>query len=284
MSRKKTLQNSPKDLQSQAMNRLSFLMILIISIVSLRSISRAESAPEANVLFQNALTAYKKKNLEEAKQLFSQILKTTPSSEVYYDLGLVEYESKNLGPAVANWRKALALDPNNQLADQSLLFIKKRIEHPELNRHTDNFEVLRERLLNHSQLEYLVLFSCFIFLGSSWLLLSYIGERRRSREQELTVPTLPWTMPIMALLLVISIGMSGAKIYDSSLVRATVLPSKIQVLSAPDAESTQLFELFEGLEVIVESSQGEYVQVSFPGGMTGWTLRKNLMLNDGQES
>lgn len=236
------------------------------------------------MLFQKAIESYKKQAFDDARKFFTELLSQNKSSEVYYDLGLVEYDSKNLGPAVANWRKAIALDPHNQLAQDSLNFIQKRIEHPELNRQIDNFEMLRNRILIHSQIEYLALLSILIFGCASWLFLSYLGERKRSREQELSPPPVPWVFGVLLVLFFLSFFLSGAKVYDLTLARATVLPSKIQVLSAPDPESTTLFELFEGLEVIVDSSHDDFLQITFPGGMSGWTLKKNLMLNGGSET
>ncbi len=242
------------------------------------------STADSNTLFQASVAAYKKHSLDEARQLFTQFLNKAASSEGFYDLGLVEYESKNIGAAVALWRRALELDPHNQLANDSLNFIQKRIEHPELNRQNDSFEILRERVLNRTQVEYLFLLTAFIFATFFWLLFSYLGEKKRSREQELAAPPIPWVAGILFCLLILSTVISSAKLYDLTILRATVLPTKISVLSAPDAESTQLFELFEGLEVIVEASQGDYLQVTFPGGMTGWTLKKNLMLTRGRDT
>ncbi len=261
---------------------LSFILAVLLWINGHAAF--AQDRPDANSIFQKATAAYKKQNLDEAKLLFTEFLNKTPSSEVYYNLGLVEYEAKNIGPAVGFWRKALELDPHNRLAEQSLAFIQKRIEHPELNRQNDNLEILHERLLKHSQLEYLTLLSVFIFVAATWLLLSYLGERRRSREQQLAQPALPWISGLLFVLFIFSSFISGAKLYDLNVSRATVLLNKISVLSAPDPESTLLFELFEGLEVVVESSHGDYLQVTFPGGMTGWTLKKNLLLNGGHET
>ena len=281
---KKILQNAIKDLQSQAMHRLTISFFLSLLVWTFGCDSFAQSTNDPHTIFQQATEAYKSHKFDDARQLFTQFLSQTPSSEAYYDLGLVEFDSKNLGPAVAFWRKAIELDPHNQLANDSLSLVQKRIEHPELNRQSDFYEVLRERVLNHAQIEYLFLLTAFIFAAASWLLLSYLGERKKSREQELAAPPIPWVAGLLFCILTLSTLVSGAKLYDLNIPRATVLPNKIQVLSAPDPESTQLFELFEGVEVIVESSQGDYLQVTFPGGMTGWTLKKNLLLTSGRET
>ncbi len=305
---KKILQNAIKVLQLQTMlkrQRTPFLIATIfIKFWTFGSLGLAQSTEtnsdaaspqpthveaatknqglDSNSIFQAAVAAYKKHNLDEARQLFSQFLSKASSSEALYDLGLVEYDAKNIGTAVALWRKATEIDPNNQLAHESLNFIQKRIEHPELNRQNDSFEVLREKVLNHTRIEYLFLLSAFILGAFLWLLVSYLGERKRSREQELPGPPIPWIASILFCIFILSGLVSSSKLYDLNIPRATVLPAKISVLSAPDAESTQLFELFEGLEVVVESSQGDYFQVTFPGGMTGWTLKKNLMLTSGR--
>ena len=283
MYTKKTLQISLKDLQSRTMFRyaMKIFIALVMWTFCNKAFAQATVAPVSD--FQEAMAAYKKQDFDSAKLLLTKFLQNTPSSEAYFDLGLVEFETKHTGAAVANWRKALQLDPQNQMALDSLHSVLKKLDHPELNRQSDSFEIFREQFLNQVKIEYLFLLTALLFVLDSWLFISYLGERKRSREQELAAPRPAWLAGIILIFFMLSLGLSGAKIYDLSQARATVLPTKIEVLSAPDPSSTSLFDLFEGLEVIVQEAQGEFYQVSFPGGMTGWTLKKNLMITAGSE-
>ncbi len=263
------------------MFRYAMKIFIFILLWTFGHNSFAESATAPASEFQEAMAAYKKQDFEGAKRQLTDFIQNTPSSEAYFDLGLVYFETKQLGPAIAHWRKALSLDSHNQGARDSLRSVQKKVEHPELSRQSDSFEILREQVLDQMKIEHIFLLTAFLFTASAWLLINYIGERKKSREQELPSPRLPWVGGFLFLLFVVSVSLSAAKFYDIAQTRATVLPPKIEVLSAPDAASTALFDLFEGLEVIVQDSQGDFYQVTFPGGMTGWTLKKNLMITSG---
>jgi tetratricopeptide (TPR) repeat protein len=259
----------------------TFIIALLWTFCN-KSFAQAPASPASE--FQEATEAYKKQDFVNTKLLLNKFLKNTPSSEAYFDLGLVYFETKQLGPAIANWRKAIEIDPSNQMAKTSLITVQKKIEHPELSRQADSFEILHQQLLEQLKVEQLFLLTAFLFASSSWLLISYFGERKRSLEQELPAPRLPWIGTALSLLFLASTALSAAKFYDMSATRATILTAKVDVLSAPDLASTSLFDLFEGLEVIIQDSQGDFYQISFPGGMTGWILKKNLMITSGSES
>lgn len=259
----------------------TFILVLLWTFCNK---SFAQTAIRPTSEFQEAIEAYKKQDFENAKLLLTKFLEANKSSEAYFDLGLVHFETKQLGPAIANWRKALELDPSNQMARTSLASVEKKIEHAELNRQTDSFEIFHRQILEDLKVEHIFLLNALLFASSGWLFISYFGERKRSREQELAPPRLPWVASTLVTLFFLSTLLSAVKFYDMNQLRATVLAAKADVLSAPDEASTPLFNLFEGLEVIVQDSQGEFYQVTYPGGMTGWVSKKNLMITSGSES
>ena len=120
------------------------LILVLLWTFCNKSFAQAPIRPGSE--FQEAVEAYKKQDFENAKILLTQFLETNQSSEAYFDLGLVQFETKHLGSAVANWRKALELDPSNQMARTSLASVEKKIEHSELSRQADNFEIFHHQI------------------------------------------------------------------------------------------------------------------------------------------
>jgi hypothetical protein len=76
-------------------------------------------------------------------------------------------------------------------------------------------------------------------------------------------------------------ALSVAKVIDQSTLRGTIIAKKIESRSTPDMTGTSLFDLYEGLEVIVRQSTDSWVQVTYPGGPTGWIPKDAILTLDG---
>jgi hypothetical protein len=114
------------------------------------------------------------------------------------------------------------------------------------------------------------LFSAIFLLTGSWLLLRYFGARRRALLDEQPLPPFPTVGIVLSLGFFVMSFLAVAKAVDQSSLRGTVLPKKIEARSTPDAAGTVLFDLYEGLEVIVQQANDSWIQVTYPGGPTGW--------------
>ena len=104
------------------------------------------------------------------------------------------------------------------------------------------------------------------------------------------MPPFPSVAVIAGVLFVSGAALSASKAYDQSVIRGTIISKQVPVLSSPDSSATQLFDLYEGLEVIVRQFSSEksadaenngakkdWVQVSYPGGSTGWIPRSSIV-------
>ncbi len=70
-----------------------------------------------------------------------------------------------------------------------------------------------------------------------------------------------------------------------------MVTEKVEARTSPGQDQAVLFDLFEGMEVIVRESiktgaEGEnsqhWVQVTYPGGMTGWIPAETMMHTSGK--
>lgn len=229
----------------------------------------AKSSGESH--FRTGIEAYQKGDADEARAAFAQALQVSSENpNALYNLALIEQDLGRTGMAIALWRKALALNPGYQPARQALNWATDRLERKEIPHDTEIWETFRTSALVQFSLESFLLVTVLLLFLSGWLLLGYFGKRRQARLDEKPTPKPSFSVLLFSTLFVLFAGLSLSKTFDQQSLRATVIPKKIEVRSTPDPEGTVLFDLHEGLEVIVRDSMGEWRQVTYPGGPTGW--------------
>lgn len=231
----------------------------------------------SEALFQQGLGAFQKADYKQARTSFQEALKGGDNPYVLFDLGLTEQRLGNNGPAMALWRKALAIKPDFTRAHQALGWIKPKLEHGEISHEVELWESFRAHALVTIPLWYYLL-ACAAFLAAAgWFCLRYSGMRRRSRLDERPMPPFPWFAGVLTLGFLATLFLSVAKIYDQAIERGTIIEKKIEARSSPASDSTPLFDLYEGIEVIVRGRSDDWTQVTYPGGSTGWIPSRALL-------
>jgi tetratricopeptide (TPR) repeat protein len=234
-------------------------------------------ADGADAQFQAGVAAFQKNDLKSARASFESALKLDPAHVVtLFDLGLLESKEGHNGRAIALWRKALALAPEFRPAREAIEFTRGKLERAEIPHEVETWEQLREMALAYVVLEKFVVISAVSFFFSVWLLLGFFGAKRRALLDEKPLPGFPFVATISAVLFVASAALTVAKILDMQELRGTVVAKKVEARSTPDQGGTPLFDLYEGLEVIVRQTSGNWIQVNYPGGSTGWVPRASV--------
>jgi tetratricopeptide (TPR) repeat protein len=227
--------------------------------------------------FRNAIGAYQKNDFKTARASLQSALKASAENPILlYDLGLTEEKDGHLGLAMALWRKALAVQPGFTPADHALNWTRPKLEHSDISHEVEFWESLRSTMLVTTPLNRYLGSSAVLLLLGGWLFFRYMGQRRQARLDEKSMPPFPTVALIFTVLFLITASLSAAKAYDETVVRGTIVVKKIEARSSPDPSATALFDLYEGLEVIFQKESGEWVQVSYPGGSTGWIPRTSL--------
>lgn len=256
------------------------LILLSIACVLVGEICFSQSAEE---LFHQGVSSYQKNDLDHAREQFTQSLKLQPNNvQLLYNLGLTEMKAKHPGLALGLWRKALALEPSNDDVSFAIRFAENSQQERLSSRGGDLFESLHRGLLRETSLGNLVMINLFLFAFAGWILIRYFAQRTRSIENEEPSPPTPYVGILFVVLLLASASLLAAKAYDLSLQRATITLEKVEVKTSPDSSAATLFELFEGLEVIVRQSQGDWLQVSYPGGLAGWVPSNSVFVTSGR--
>ncbi len=237
----------------------------------------------AKELFQAGVTSFQKNELDQAREHFTASLKISTSADTLYNLGLVEHKAKNEGLALGLWRKALVLEPTNGDIQHAIGFAERALPQQPVSRGGDLFESFHQKFLSQISLMSLIVVNLALLAFAGWILIRYFALKSRSIENEEPSPPIPYIGFIFVAGLLVSAVTLGAKAYDLTLTRATIADEKVEVKTSPDAQAATLFELFEGLEVIVRQSHDDWLQVNYPGGLSGWVPAKAVLVSSGRQ-
>lgn len=246
------------------MKRLVILFLLISSV---------SFAQNSNELFASANALYKNGKYQEAIKLYNKIeAEDKVSSELYYNLGNCYYKLNKVAPTIYNYEKALKLNPNNEDAQNNLIFAKRLT--------LDRIEVLPKTALqrfNESFLQKLsydgwaitaVLFSILVAV----LFLLYYFAHSSSKKRLFFIGSI-----ISLLLLITSLGITFNQYKKAkSTVEAIIFAEKTPVKSEPTKNADETFTLHEGTKVNVIDAVDDWKKIKLSDGKIGWMLAKNL--------
>ncbi len=270
----------------------SGILIIILSIsgicatfvpcVAKAGDTKADS-PDAH--FAAAIDAIKKNDLDSARQSLLEIDKKYPKQlAVLHNLALIAVKKNQLGPAIAIWRKAQYEYPTDENIDASILWTLKKLPKTELTKDYDIWESIRNNVLHKTSPLFTVILSVLIMVLGGWSLLRWTARRQRALDQETAIPPLPIAGITLTVVFLFLTSIAVCQFIDRVDIRGTVLPQKTEVRSAADSTATVLFEIFEGMEVLVLDSRTvgdtSWRRIHYPGGMSGWVKETDIMTTD----
>lgn len=245
------------------------------------------TAPTENLtfdqLFRNGVTSYQAKDFAKSADSFKKALVLQDSNAAALtNLGLAEYNLGNEGLAIAYWRKAIDIDPDFFPAISAVRYALDKLPVKEIPHEIETWERIRDYTLTPVPIQaYLILSALFLF-SAGWLLITFAGKRKIAMETEQAPPGIPTLGVIFALCFVLCTALGILKSIDSGIARGTIVSEKISAQSAPGEGQASLFDLYEGLEVKIRSASGDWLQVTYPGALTGWLPKSSLMQTSGR--
>lgn len=257
---------------------LVFLVLTLGSVEPSACGAVSASGTSSEDAFRSGLAAFQKGDDAGARMAFTSGLASDPTNVVLlYNLGLTESHAGNKGLAIALWRKALVLQPDFASASRAVSWTKSKLEHAEIAHESDLWESFRSAALTSISLNRYLITTLLLFLISGWLVLRYFGQRQRAQVDEKRMSSFPVAATFATALCLVFIFLSASKLYDASTVRATIIVKKTSARSSPNEQATPLFDLFEGLEVTLQSRAESWTQVTYPGGSTGWISNSSFL-------
>jgi hypothetical protein len=192
-------------------------------------------------------------------------------------LGLSYFQIKKKGLSIAMFRRALFVEPSQGVAEAGLNFVLSQLEVKEIPHQIETYERLRSTVLNSVSLNGFHVLTLLLLFSSGYIWLQFLGRRRKSFELEEAPPSTPVIGLLLAVGFTFSVIFTALKVYDLNIPRATIITDKVSAQTAPGDGQSGLFDLYEGFEVIVRNAANDWIQVSYPGGLTGWVKKDSLM-------
>ena len=256
-------------------SKANIFLYLLTSMLMINIVGSNQVLGQSGVTyyFEQGNQAYRNGDYKVALDWYKKIVQDGyESSQVYYNIGNCYYKLDQLGPTVLFYEKAKKLNPNDTEIESNLalanLKVVDRIEMPPaffLFKWWENVTTMFSisQLANITIVLYIavIIFICAFFFISA------------SKGRRLLI----YMLGVSGVFLLFFVYLLLSNIYTERKEKsAIVLTASINVLSAPDVNSTDVFVLHEGVKVLLDDQRGEWVKISLPDGKSGW-MRQNFL-------
>jgi len=222
-------------------------------------------------LFDQANQLYQQENYQQAIEKYFEIINNGYESwQLYYNLGNSYYKTGQFGRSILNYERALRLNPKNEdiqfnLQIANLTVVDKIVIPPQF---------FISKWLSNLKSLWGIQTATFLVIGSyiltTLLVVLKIFIRRYLPYRLLNI----FLIPIIIFLLTITI-IFVVRIHENNTVHyAIVLLDKVDVLSSPEEQGTELFSLHEGVKFRVEEFRDGWARIRLADGKVGWVRQK----------
>jgi len=224
-------------------------------------------------LFEQANKFYEQDQYKKAVQIYEEIVGNGYESwELFYNLGNAYYKNRQLGKAILNYERAIRLEPENEdakfnLEIANLSVVDKIIIPPEVF----VFKILSD-FKNYFSLNTLsIIVIAFYLLIITFFILYILIRNRKVRKISFVIIVLG------SVVFVVFAAILGSRINDSQNIKyGIILIDKVDVMSSPDKDGTEVFSLHEGLKVQVQRQEKKWYQIRLSDGKVGWVIQDVL--------
>lgn len=256
------------------------LRVALFCVFFIVTFQAGAQTPAPENLLQKGLSAYQNKQFDQARDLFSELLKTYPQdSHVMHNLALTYAQLDQKPLALALWRKALSIDPSFRPAQLGQDFLQKRMNIRPLER--DTLSLWTRQNLESISLFELSWFLAFVIGGCGFFWIRYFSERLVAIEDETPMPNFPGPAVLLTAVLLGAMVLTTLKVNLSLAKRGTVISAKASARSLPSEDGVPVFEINGGSELLIRRKDGDWLQVQNGDGTSGWLKNSELMITSG---
>jgi|GEM_PF-1093236 len=240
--------------------------------------------PNFESAFQSGVANYQQKKFDDARLAFGRAVELQPENvNALTNLALAQFQTGNKGMAIALLRKASDIDPHFSTTQSALKFVLSQADIREIPHEIQTWETIRSSVLVPFSLTSFLAMMALSLFATGWLVLKFLGRRRRALADETSLPPFPIVAVFAAFVFLAMTTLASMKIVDHQIPRGTITVDKVSVYSAPDEKSVALFDLYSGLEVILNESKDSWIQITYPGGLTGWIPKTSVLPTSGRK-
>jgi len=236
---------------------------------------QAGFAQEARLQLNQANQLYRDAQYQKAAPLYEQVLKNGfESTALYYNLGNCYFKMENIPAAILSYERARRLSPRDDDVSYNLRLANLRV--------VDKIEPL-------PQLFFIDWWNGFLGLLSSdgWAIAATISLWVASLAgaafflfRAAIVQRLAFSLALVSVLacVISGIGLYQQLKWERADRAAIVFSPSVSVKSAPDAQSTDLFVIHEGVKVELTDEVGDWKKVRLADGKIGWLPVEDIQL------
>lgn len=220
-------------------------------------------------VFNEANAYYEREAYDSALTTYTQLLDSYESAALYYNLGNTYYKLDSVGKAILFLERARRLSPNNADINHNL----KRANQKVLDEMTTtNASRISQWWAEFTSGNYWTGLSISLQVLGFGLLTGFVVLKSRKVKQWLFYSGLT------------SVGLGFLSLWFASagnaLVEATdeaiVLQYEVEVQTSPLESGTVSFLLHEGTKVEITAEKEGWVEITIPGGATGWLRSSSI--------
>jgi tetratricopeptide (TPR) repeat protein len=206
---------------------------------------------------------------------YEALLKRVPNADVAFNWGNALAKAGDLARSRAAFEMALRIRPRHADAAHNLAWVKKELEHgpwagDEMREEVVPFWVDFPLRFSPAESEFLLVASSVLFFG---LLIALSFVSRRGLRVGLFFGAL-----VSLLLVVSSVALWGGRRYAESWNRAAIVASRETTLRLGPSEREDAVAVIKaGRKVRVLEAKGEWLRVPWPGGLSAFVRRKDVV-------
>ncbi len=275
----------------------TMFFLFICTVLSIKAFSESapvqnetstDQAPEAHIVsaeqgYQTGVLLHQKHNYEGAQQAFIKSLSFEPlNKQILYNLGLSAFKGNSLGLAIGSWRRAVFVDPGFTDAQEGLRLAYKKLPGSKPRDSSLISTKIKAQVLDRFSLDTFGAIFLFFILLSGHASLKYFGKRHFAFKNDLELPAWPSRAVLFSAFAIVLATLVTLKYIHLKTPRATLLIKSQSVHTGPNENTSVLFELAEGQELLLEKTQKDWAFISYPGGLSGWVPKTRLFVHSGE--
>ena len=226
------------------------------------------AAGTRETMFAAGVDAYYARDYAAAIQAFERVVSDGAASPpLFYNLGNAYLRAGQPGPAIANYHRALQLDPSMDNARENLVSAVQATRRGLAPPPAPAWE--QALFFWHNSVSYATVFWLGVgFWALAWLLFAFRLLR-----------PLPYLRTGAAICLLVSVAcLASAWVKAHPRPIAVAIANVVQVHYGTDKSEPVRFELYEGDRVIADAQRPGWVRVVTADGERGWAQEEDLML------
>jgi hypothetical protein len=232
--------------------------------------------------FQAGVDYFQKSQYEEAKTEFQNCINAPQyQSSALFNLGNIAFRQQKLGEALGFYRRYVDQHPFDREARQNLRIAWDRLKIKSIPGPVSAYETVRGQILTRVSIDLVLGITLLFLILLGVFTLRFFRTKARARISENESPAIPASLIVISLFFLVCVGYTFVKIYDTRVTRATVVSTKVDVKSGPGETNATLFEVPEGLELLILDTHEDWYQVNYPGGLSGWVPKNSVMITAG---